>query len=97
LLLVLVLAVALGAAPHAWLCATEDSPGGKLREPNTPQQTASTDQDKPAEETPARSKSGTAPASQPGRASPPEIKRVAMRWRTYDLQGHPEYVVCFWY
>jgi hypothetical protein len=44
-------------------------------------------------QSPAESSSGTtAQATSPGPSqNPAEIKPVATRWRTYDLQGHPEF------
>ncbi len=94
MLVALILAVAVGAAhteTQVWLRAVDDPAGyGVANLPEVQEKTASADE-KSAEKAPSKSKSNDQPAPQDHPEGPSEIKRVATRWRTYDLQGHPEY------
>src|SRR5712692_797540 len=55
----------------------DDEPQAAQKQPATPGTTAASEQ--------------AAPSASENEQAGAEIKRVATRWRTYDLQGHPEY------
>ena len=89
MLLALVLAAALGAAGPS--VHAQQGGSSSVERPGTAEKTASPGE-KPAEKDDSANAPNTPPAAaeEPPKGSP-EIQPVLTRWRTYDLQGHPEF------